>query len=172
MDQFVPVRGTMDEALALFRAAHRWPPVVGTMDRGLAGDGASAGVRRRSLVGPMGPALVGAIGRWCQVLGDEAELNAQVRYRLELCAAGLTTNLLKYGGEACEGSRVHVQVVLDAHRLSLTLVDRCAPFDPLAAPPRTPAQRVEDMPVGGQGLHLLAASRTNATTSTVTAATG
>jgi sigma-B regulation protein RsbU (phosphoserine phosphatase) len=126
-----------------------------TMHADLRAAGTRPGARRRLLVGPLGPSLVEAAGRWCRALGDEAGLDAQDRYRLELCVEELSTNLVKYSGEACVGSRVELQASFEAQRLQLRCVDRCAPFDPLAAPPPQAAQRLDELKVGGQGLHLL-----------------
>jgi sigma-B regulation protein RsbU (phosphoserine phosphatase) len=127
------------------------------MRPGLAAGFAQPGEHWRALFAPLAPALVGAAAHWCRALGDEADLDAHDRYRLELCVEELTTNLLKYGGGACSGSRVELHAALGARRLRLTVVDRCAPFDPLAAPPPPPVHSIEAMPIGGQGLHLLRA---------------
>ena len=89
-------------------------------------------IQRRLLAGLVGPATVTAAGRWCQDLGRDFQLSDRDRYRIELCVEELATNLVKYGGASAEALPVRWSAEVDPRQLTLTMVDQCAPFDPLA----------------------------------------
>lgn len=114
-------------------------------------------IRRHVLTGLPGPAFVSAASAWCLRLGSELSLAHDDLYRLEVCVEELTTNLDKYGGEACAQLPVVLTLEVDARRLLLEVVDRCAPFDPLAGGPAPVPAALADAPLGGRGLVLVRA---------------
>ena len=114
-------------------------------------------IRRHVLVGLPGPALVSASSRWCRALGEELGLGQADRHRVEVCVEELTTNLAKYGGDACGGLPVHLSLEVEERRLSLEVVDACTPFDPLAVEPAPFPAALSDARLGGRGLQLLRA---------------
>lgn len=112
-------------------------------------------IQRRLLAGLVGPTLVTEAGRWCQDLGTDFRLSDADRYRIEVCVEELSTNLVKYGGPSCGGQPVRWSVEVDDGHLSLELVDRCAPFDPLAFEPAPIPATLAELPAGGRGIQLL-----------------
>jgi sigma-B regulation protein RsbU (phosphoserine phosphatase) len=114
-------------------------------------------IQRRLLTGLPGPGLVSAASRWCQELGADLALGHDDLYRVEVCLEELTTNLAKYGGVDCADLPVHLSLEIDEEQLRLDVVDRCAPFDPVAFEPTLLPATLSEVHVGGRGLQLLQA---------------
>jgi len=107
------------------------------------------------LLGPLGPGWVDDTGRWLQAILAEFGLAPDDRYRIELCAEELATNVVKYGGAPCATQRIELDVLVESDRLRLTQVDSCAPFDPLSVATPPAADSLEALQEGGQGIHLV-----------------
>ncbi len=112
-------------------------------------------IQRRLLAGLVGPTLVTEASRWSQHLGMDFRLSEADRYRVEVCVEELSTNLVKYGGSSCEGQPVLWSAEIDDGHLSLELVDRCAPFDPLTFEPAPIPGTLSELSAGGRGIQLL-----------------
>ncbi len=112
-------------------------------------------IQRRLLIGGVGSSLVSSASRWCQDLGADFAFADRDRYRVEVCVEELATNLVKYGGESCRGERVQWTAEVHEGELSLVVVDRCAPFDPLAFEAAPMAATLAELPLGGRGLQII-----------------
>lgn len=112
-------------------------------------------IQRRVLVGLVGPELTSGMSRWCQDLGADFGLDHSDRYRIELCVEELAANLVDHGGPACLGESVELSAEVDERQLTLLLVDRCTPFDPLAFEPAPIPGSLAELKVGGRGVQLL-----------------
>jgi len=109
---------------------------------------------QRWLSGPLDPALIGATSEWLGSLGDEFGFAHDDLYRIELCFEELVNNLVDHTDAQYRGQTVELRALVDSRRATFTLIDPAAPFDPLARPPPAQASRIEDMAIGGQGIHL------------------
>ncbi len=100
------------------------------------------------------------LGQW---IGDVAEalgLTSRDAYRLELSLTEIVTNVLDHGdldhGDvADEGHGILVSVQHDCQHLVATVVDGCAPFNPLEATTEPAPTSLEEADIGGLGIHLV-----------------
>ncbi len=111
-------------------------------------------IRQRWLTGCLDAALVGATGDWLQSLGDEFGLARDDLYRIQLCFEELVSNIVAYSDAQYAGQTVELRALIGERRATIALTDPAAPFDPLSRAPPVIASRIEDMPIGGQGIHL------------------
>jgi sigma-B regulation protein RsbU (phosphoserine phosphatase) len=111
-------------------------------------------IRQRWLSGLLNGDLVGATSHWLQALGDEFDFAHDDLYRIQLCFEELVNNVVDYSAARYAGHAVELRALIDARRVTLTLIDPAAGFDPLGHAPPPLATRIEDMPIGGQGIHL------------------
>lgn len=111
--------------------------------------------KQRLLTGTLCPALIEATGGWLQALGAEFNFSHQDLYRIDLCFVELVHNVVTYSDLQYANQRVDLQAVIEAQRVTLTLIDPAAPFDPFSIPPPSVAKSIEDMQLGGQGIPLV-----------------
>jgi anti-sigma regulatory factor (Ser/Thr protein kinase) len=76
-------------------------------------------------------------------------------YLANLTIEELVTNCIKYGYDDSTEHIIEVELKLSNGELVLTVTDDGHPFNPLEAPEPDTRRRVEDLPVGGLGIHLL-----------------
>jgi anti-sigma regulatory factor (Ser/Thr protein kinase) len=100
---------------------------------------------------------LGGVARANAAFGDFAAaraLPAEVRRGMSVALDELLTNTFSYG-MAHDRTEVTVEAELFPDRVTVTVCDNGAPFDPLgqAAPDTTLS--VKDRPVGGLGIHLV-----------------
>jgi serine/threonine-protein kinase RsbW len=80
---------------------------------------------------------------------------AQVRRSLNVALDELLANTVTHGLAGRAGGAVTMAVDLDGDRLTVTLRDNGAPFDPFARDAPDTTLSVEDRPIGGLGIHLV-----------------
>ena len=107
------------------------------------------------LTGPLDTALIGKAGKWLQALGKEFNFSQTDLYRIELCIGELVTNVVRYSDPRYANQPVELHAVIEEKRAVLSLIDPAAPFDPLSFRPPPAAKTIEEMQVGGQGIHLV-----------------
>lgn len=100
---------------------------------------------------------LGGVAKANAAFGDFAAARAlpdEVRRGMSVALDELLTNTASHG-LGLAGTQVTVEAELFTDRLTLTVTDTGAPFDPLgqAAPDTTLS--VKDRPVGGLGIHLV-----------------
>lgn len=110
--------------------------------------------------------LVEACG-WIEELSTSNELDGDVSNSIQVCFEELASNIIRHSGEATwsdpqasDGHRAtslkfKVGLNIDSERVRLSLEDNGKPFDVAAAPTHGAGHPVEDMAVGGLGLHLV-----------------
>jgi anti-sigma regulatory factor (Ser/Thr protein kinase) len=98
-------------------------------------------------LGDVGPAI-----EWVGGFIDQAGLSADVRFAIDLSLEEALANLIVHGKCAGDDKAIVVSVAADAEGATITLTDRCAPFD--ATKHR---DRVDEtgLKIGGRGLLLM-----------------
>lgn len=107
-------------------------------------------MRVKSLLAEI-PAASEAASRWL------AEHNAPpaADYLANLTIEELVTNCIKYGYDDSAEHIIEIELQLSAGELVLTVTDDGHAFNPLDLPDRDTNMPVEDVPIGGLGIHLL-----------------
>ncbi len=111
--------------------------------------------KQRQLIGPLGPALIDEMGQWLQSLGAEFNFSPEDLYRVEVCGEEIITNVVNYSDPLHTGQPVELRAVIEPRRATLTFIDPAAPFDPFLRPPPPVATSLDDIQIGGQGVHLV-----------------
>jgi anti-sigma regulatory factor (Ser/Thr protein kinase) len=106
-------------------------------------------------MGSLAPALIEETGKWVQALGKEFDFSHTDLYRIELCLDELVTNVVSYSDPQYANQPVELHAVIEGQRAVLALIDPAAPFNPLSRPPPPVATTIEEMQIGGQGIHLV-----------------
>jgi anti-sigma regulatory factor (Ser/Thr protein kinase) len=97
------------------------------------------------------PAAIEAVSRW--LAGRNAPPAAD--YLASLAIEELVTNCVKYGYDDSAEHVIEIELKLSAGELVLTVTDDGHEFNPLELPERNTNMSVEELPVGGLGIHLL-----------------
>jgi serine/threonine-protein kinase RsbW len=86
---------------------------------------------------------------------DAHALPAPIRRSMNVALDELLHNTLAYGFAGRDGGEVLIDVELRTDRLSVTLTDDGAPFNPFGLAAPDTALPMEERPVGGLGIHLV-----------------
>lgn len=97
------------------------------------------------------------VGRWVDTLAAEIPLSDDTAFAVRLCLEEAVANIVEHGFDARVASEIDLTVECDRAGLRFEIVDEGWPFDPLAAPPPTAVERLEDAPEGGRGIALMRA---------------
>jgi anti-sigma regulatory factor (Ser/Thr protein kinase) len=104
-------------------------------------------------------AHAGVVGEVTAAFAEFAETHAipaAVRRSLSVALDELLANVLAHGQAGRDPCSVTVEAELDQERVTLTLTDDGPSFDPFARDAPDTTQSVEERPIGGLGLHLVA----------------
>ena len=93
---------------------------------------------------------------WVDQLAADAGLSDDVRYNIEVCLEEALANLIQHGCVLDGRKDIIVAFAAAGRQATITVVDRCVPFDAAREPPPSRPTR-EDLRVGGQGLRLMRA---------------
>jgi len=107
------------------------------------------------LTGPLAITLVDETSKWLHVLGEEFNFSHDDMYRIDLCFAELVTNVASYSDAQYANQPVEIRAVIEPQRVTLTLIDPAALYDPLSRPLPPMARSIAEFQVGGQGIHLV-----------------
>lgn len=86
-------------------------------------------------------------GRHASLAGVQADLGVVLDE--------VVSNVVNHGYAAGSSKLVDVRLALAGSLLRVEVADEAAPFDPLARPAPDTAQRLEDRPIGGLGIHIV-----------------
>jgi len=111
--------------------------------------------KQRWLMGPLGPALIDEMGQWLQSLGAGFNFSPEDLYRIEVCGEEIIANVVNYSDPQYAGQPVQLRAVIEPRRATLTFIDPVAPYDPFSRPPPPVATSLDDIQIGGQGVHLV-----------------
>lgn len=99
---------------------------------------------------------------WVYQRVTDARLSDDVRYNIEVCVEEALANLILHGRVLNGGKDITVAFAALGGQATITVADRCIPFDVTREPPPSLPTR-EDLRVGGQGLRLIRAFSTGLT---------
>jgi anti-sigma regulatory factor (Ser/Thr protein kinase) len=100
----------------------------------------------------------GAVGKVNAALAEFAEAHALpegVRHSVHVALDELLANVLSHGQAGRDPCSVTVEAGLDQDRLTVTVTDDGAAFDPFGHDAPDTTLSVEERPIGGLGIHLV-----------------
>jgi len=106
------------------------------------------------MTGEIDKTLIEKTSKWLQALGKEFNFSHTDLYRIELCLGELITNVVNHSDPQYANQPLELYASIEPLRAVLTLIDPASPFDPLSYPPPSIAKTIEEIQVGGQGIHL------------------
>jgi serine/threonine-protein kinase RsbW len=113
------------------------------------------------MVGPASRVFAGAIGElrpmseWFQGVAASAGLDPDTAWQAEVCLNEAASNIILYGYDDGVAHPITLEVEPLEAGVRMTLIDDGRPFNP-AEPRELPVTRtIDEMRVGGLGLHLL-----------------
>jgi serine/threonine-protein kinase RsbW len=115
---------------------------------------AAHGSRKARMVVPSETAQLPALTRFLQEFWAAAALPAESAQAFEVALEESFVNIAMHGAPAGR-ARVEVSLHLAGGQLALTVEDDGPAFDPLSVAPPNVHARLEERPVGGQGIHLV-----------------
>ena len=98
---------------------------------------------------------MGRASEWLRALADEAGLDHEDAYRLDLCAGELLTNVVSYAYEDQAPHTISLGVTLNERAVTLEIADDGRPFDPVAHRLPRPPELLSEARWGGWGLRLV-----------------
>jgi len=98
--------------------------------------------------------MIAATSDWLQWLTREFDLTHEDLYRIDLCSAELVTNVVSYAEPQYANTPLELQATIEQQRITLTVIDSAQAFDPLSVQTPRVAATIEELQVGGQGIHL------------------
>lgn len=99
--------------------------------------------------------VIAATSTWIQELAEEFGLGHEDTYRIDMCFAELVTNVAHYSETQYHGLPMELRAAIGEQRITFMLSDPAQEFNPLAAPPPPVVTSIEEMQIGGQGIHLV-----------------
>ena len=95
------------------------------------------------------------MSEWFQEVAGSAGLDPVTTWQAELCLNEATSNIIRYGHDDGVPHPITIEIERLEPDVQMTIIDDGRPFNP-AEPRELPVVgAIEDMPVGGLGLHLI-----------------
>ena len=85
----------------------------------------------------------------------QSGIDADDRFALKLAIEEVSTNIMLHGYGQRKPGPIELQLCADDEAVSVRIIDRAQPFDPVAAPTPDLHAGWEDRPEGGLGWHLV-----------------
>jgi anti-sigma regulatory factor (Ser/Thr protein kinase) len=97
------------------------------------------------------------LSEWIRAYGSEAGVDDAFTYHIDLCLDEAVSNIIRYGYE--DGSRGTITISLERLNdgIRAVVTDGGREFNPLRQPAPAVPTTLEDVPVGGLGIHLMRA---------------
>ena len=89
---------------------------------------------------------------WAEGFAAGESLPPSVLFAIQLCLEEALSNVVRHGGA---GGGIHLMLERHGESVFAIIEDRGEAFDPSNAPAPPPAASLEDVAVGGQGIHLM-----------------
>ena len=101
------------------------------------------------------PGELERLGEWAAALSLTLGLAPDVAFAADLCLQEAVGNIIEHAFADGAPHEIGVSAVRAGHGLIVEIEDDGRPFDPLTAPPPAQADRLEDVRIGGLGVHLI-----------------
>jgi serine/threonine-protein kinase RsbW len=96
------------------------------------------------------------IPSWLDELASLYPIPERTRYAMDLCLEEVISNIIRHGHSNESSDVVKVSFLPDRNGfVALVVEDAAPPFNPLLAPVPECPRSLDEMPTGGQGIHLL-----------------
>lgn len=95
------------------------------------------------------------VSAWAEELAAFHALPAKTSYAVNLCLEEALSNVIRHGYRGEAGHSLSLAYAVQDGRLTLTIEDQAAAFNPLELPEPAAAPMLEDLIPGGQGIHLI-----------------
>ena len=82
-------------------------------------------------------------------------VDAQAVYRINLALEEMVTNIIKYGYDAPGRHEIEVALDVGANEVTVVIIDDGHDFNPILQERKPPAEKPEDLEIGGLGIHLI-----------------
>lgn len=92
---------------------------------------------------------------WIEELSRSLGLAPDIAFAVDLCLQEAVGNVIAYAFSDGASHEISVSVVRAEGRVIVEVEDDGRPFDPLGIPPRETTGRLEDVQIGGLGIHLI-----------------
>ena len=92
---------------------------------------------------------------WIDELSLALGLGPEVTFAADLCLQEAVSNVIAHAFPDNASHEIGVSASLIGRDLILEVEDDGSPFDPLAVPPPEAVDRLEDVRIGGLGIHLI-----------------
>jgi anti-sigma regulatory factor (Ser/Thr protein kinase) len=112
-------------------------------------------VLERELAVPASLESVRSVGLWLHDVSREAGLPYDVVFAFDVAVHEAVENIARHGRSAGAEPRVRMLLRRDRDRVEVVISDDGVPFDPLSIPRPVDAERIEDVVLGGRGVHLM-----------------
>lgn len=101
------------------------------------------------------PGELERLGEWTEALSLTLGLAPDVAFAADLCLQEAVANIIAYAYPDAGPHEISVSAIRGGGGVILEIEDDGRPFDPLTAPPPVRAARIEDVHIGGLGVHLI-----------------
>ncbi|HEX6463184.1 MAG TPA: ATP-binding protein [Vicinamibacterales bacterium] len=95
------------------------------------------------------------MSEWFQGLAVAVGLDPETAWQAELCLNEAASNIILYGHDDGAPHPITVEIEPLERGVRMTIIDDGRPFNPAESRELPVARTIEDMPVGGLGLHLI-----------------
>ena len=95
------------------------------------------------------------LSQWIGDVTNTLNLSDRDTHRLELAVTEIVTNILDHGTVEVDEHRIHISLHVSQHHLAATVVDGCAPFNPLDVESPSSPTTLAEADIGGLGIHLV-----------------
>ncbi len=86
---------------------------------------------------------------------QSAGVSTEAIYAVETSVEEMLTNVVKYGYDDSAAHVIAVEIIVSRHDVKLILEDDGHPFDPTRQASPDMDRSIEDIPIGGLGIHLV-----------------
>ncbi len=101
------------------------------------------------------PAELPRVHEWIDGLATAEGLASDVAFAADLCLQEAVGNVIAYAFSEGAAHEISVSATRSGPGLAIEVEDDGLPFDPLGVAPAETADRLEDVRIGGLGIHLI-----------------
>jgi serine/threonine-protein kinase RsbW len=94
------------------------------------------------------------LGQWVAATAERLDLDETLAFKVDLCLAEAVTNVIDYGFKDDGEHEIVVFLESDGPEVSVLIEDDGRAFNPLKAKDADLGRSLDDVPIGGLGIHL------------------